>query len=237
MKSITFFAVFILVFTLAVKSQDTTYLDYDEKPVLIENSAYQRIVLKTDTGVVEVVKERSGRLKSVTAYKDQSLNTQHGYARYYYEDGTISGEGNYEDGQRNGLWKIYHENGKLAALVRFGKQGLVADSKYFTPNGDVESDAGETIRLPSYPGGTKAMGKYLATNVKVPKNSRAKGTVKVAFTISRRGKISGSQILSGINPEINAEALRVINNMPDWIPGIQFNVPVDVRYIIPITFN
>ena len=93
---------------------------------------------------------------------------------------------------------------------------------------------------PEFPGGVEALYKYLAENIKYPlmaKNNKVEGRVFITFVIEKDGNVSDAKVLRSVNEELDAEALRVINAMPKWKPGMQQGVPVRVQYNIPITFK
>jgi len=68
-------------------------------------------------------------------------------------------------------------------------------------------------------------------------NNRIEGRVFVSFVVERDGSITDVQIARGIDPSLNREALRVVNQMPNWIPGKQNDRPVRVRFTMPIHFR
>lgn len=95
-------------------------------------------------------------------------------------------------------------------------------------------------QMPEFPGGREAMYKYLAANIRYPKAARDKktyGKVFVSFVVNENGDISDAQILKGADPDIDAEALRVVQAMPNWRPGRQSGRAVPVRYQLPIGFS
>jgi TonB family protein len=80
---------------------------------------------------------------------------------------------------------------------------------------------------------------YIAKNVKYPPVAREngiEGRVYVTFVVDKLGNIKDARILKGIGGGCDEEALRVINLMPQWIPGKQDGVPVQVQYNLPINF-
>ena len=93
---------------------------------------------------------------------------------------------------------------------------------------------------PEFPGGVEALYKYLAENIKYPVLAKEKGTqgrVYVTFVVEKDGSVTDAKVLRGVSEEVDAEALRVINAMPKWKPGMQQGVPVRVQYNIPIIFK
>ncbi|RXQ90971.1 TonB family protein [Ancylomarina salipaludis] len=93
--------------------------------------------------------------------------------------------------------------------------------------------------MPEFPGGTDALLKYLAQNVKYPEEARKmkiQGRVYVGFVVDINGDIIDVRIQRGVHSLLDAEALRVIKAMPKWKPGQQRGKPVRVNYTIPINF-
>ena len=93
--------------------------------------------------------------------------------------------------------------------------------------------------MPSYKGGPEAMVRFLARNMKypaVPRRLGVEGTVYVSFVIGKRGEIEDAQVVKGIDPACDAEAVRVVNLMNKWNPGQQGGRPVKVRMMLPIRF-
>ncbi|RLD50132.1 MAG: energy transducer TonB, partial [Bacteroidetes bacterium] len=93
--------------------------------------------------------------------------------------------------------------------------------------------------MPCFPGGDVARIKYLNKNIKYPtmaRESGIQGRVFVTFVIEKDGSISNVKILRGIGGGCDEEAIRVIQNMPQWIPGKQRNIPVRVQFNMPIRF-
>jgi protein TonB len=92
---------------------------------------------------------------------------------------------------------------------------------------------------PEFPGGTEALYKYLATNIKFPQLARdnnISGRVYVTFVVERDGSITGARVLRDIGGGCGAEAIRVVKAMPKWTPGKQRGKPVRVQYNLPVAF-
>lgn len=92
----------------------------------------------------------------------------------------------------------------------------------------------------TFVGGEKALFDYINENLKYPAKAQldsVKGTVYVEFTIGKDGIISDAKIKRGIGHGCDEEALRIINNMPKWIPGKRNGEVVQVKYTMPIKFK
>jgi TonB family protein len=93
---------------------------------------------------------------------------------------------------------------------------------------------------PEFQGGMKNLGAYLAQNLKYPEaamKANVEGRVFVRFIVTKTGEVTDVQILKGIGYGTDAEAVRVVQNMPKWIPGQQNGHPVNVQYNLPINFQ
>ena len=110
---------------------------------------------------------------------------------------------------------------------------------------DNEEEESNTIfviveEMPQYPGGDTELLKFISRSIKYPMVAQENGTqgrVICSFVINTDGHIVDAEILRGIDPALDKEALRVINTMPKWKPGKQRGKPVRVRYTIPIIFR
>lgn len=95
-------------------------------------------------------------------------------------------------------------------------------------------------QAPEYEGGLKEMYKFIQKNLRYPAKARRmniEGSVFVSFVVERDGSIADVQIIKGIDPDCDTEAVRVIGMMPNWNPGKQGGRPVRVRFVLPIKFK
>jgi periplasmic protein TonB len=93
---------------------------------------------------------------------------------------------------------------------------------------------------PEFSGGYEAMQKFLRDKIQYPtlaQESGIQGTVFVQFVVSKTGKISNVKILRGIGGGCDEEAVRVVKEMPNWIPGRQNGQAVPVMFQIPVKFQ
>ena len=99
---------------------------------------------------------------------------------------------------------------------------------------------GVVEEMPQYPGGQMELMKFLSETVKYPEAAEKAGTqgrVIASFIVEKDGSISGAKVVRSVSEELDAEALRVINAMPKWMPGKQSGKAVRVKYTIPISFR
>lgn len=96
----------------------------------------------------------------------------------------------------------------------------------------------ETV-APQFPGGDEALAKYLKETVKYPKRAAdygVEGIVKVRITVLADGELKDTKVVTPIDPDLEAEALRVVAAMPRWIPASADGVPVEDSAIVEVTF-
>lgn len=132
-----------------------------------------------------------------------------------------------------------------AAVYACGKKTELTktESAPSSQNSPVLADT-DTVRvyvdeMPVYPGGEDALLKFVAENTQYPKAAREKGTqgrVLVRFCVTSKGFVTQSEILQSVSPELDAEALRVINTLPKFEPGKVKGRPVSVWFMLPVTF-
>jgi protein TonB len=112
---------------------------------------------------------------------------------------------------------------------------------------DVEEEAVEETeevffiveQMPIFPGGDEALRKYLATSVKYPviaQENGIQGRVFVAFVVDKNGNVTNVRVARPFDPNLDKEAVRVVESMPKWTPGKQRGKAVKVSYTVPINF-
>ena len=95
-------------------------------------------------------------------------------------------------------------------------------------------------QMPEYPGGMSELMKYVARNIKYPADAvreKKQGRVIVQFTVGADGYTSDFSIMRSVSPSLDAEAIRVLANMPKWTPGMQRGKAVPVKFTVPVTFR
>ena len=94
---------------------------------------------------------------------------------------------------------------------------------------------------PTFNGGTaNEFSKWVNENLKYPqaaKDAGIQGRVVLQFTVYPDGSVRDTKVLRGVNPDLDAEALRVVSASPDWTPGYVKGEPVKVTYTFPVIFQ
>ncbi len=131
-----------------------------------------------------------------------------------------------------------------------GKQNGVSVKTYYTLpiRFELESEVISTDQpplriaeqMPTFPGGETELLNYLKTKIHYPEKARelgVQGKVIVQYTINKEGKVINASVVKGMNNACDVEAIRVVNGMPNWIPGRQNREAVDVQLYLPIVFS
>ncbi|MDD4190678.1 MAG: TonB family protein [Mangrovibacterium sp.] len=93
--------------------------------------------------------------------------------------------------------------------------------------------------MPEFPGGELALRKFIANAIKYPviaQENGISGKVYVNFVVDKDGSVTAAKVARGVDPSLDKEALRVVNSLPKWKPGMQRGKPVKVSYTVPISF-
>jgi len=97
-------------------------------------------------------------------------------------------------------------------------------------------------QMPEFPGGQEAMLRFISKNVKYPEDAmvnNVEGKVLLKFVVNTDGYIQDIEVVSKIRYGygLEDEAIRVLKKMPQWTTGKQNGKPVNVYYILPISFR
>ena len=93
---------------------------------------------------------------------------------------------------------------------------------------------------PMFPGGMQELMTFLQTSIRYPKEAQERGLqgrVIVQFVVNKDGSICDEKVVRSVDPQLDAEALRVVRSMPNWTPGKQRGEAVRVRFTLPVTFR
>ncbi len=156
------------------------------------------------------------------------------------EDGTLKIEGSREDlisfktkfSEQLNLKEVTDSLGDFYLEVRVEKKPKILESD--------EEIFFIVEEMPEFPGGEQALRKYIANTVKYPEKAqeeKIQGKVYVTFVVSKDGSVANAKIARGVDPSLDAEALRVINGLPKWKPAKQRGEFVNVSFTVPINFK
>lgn len=91
--------------------------------------------------------------------------------------------------------------------------------------------------MPSFPGGDAALMRYINSHMIYPKETDAQGIVVVQFVVRKDGSVGTVKVARGVDPYLDAEAIRLTKSLPKFNPGKQNGQPVNVWYTLPISFK
>jgi protein TonB len=132
----------------------------------------------------------------------------------------------------------------LIAFSSCAAKKKVATVQTVSKEKNISSDQEEPFvvveEMPMFPGGDSTLLAYISQNTKYPesaKTNKIQGKVIVRFCVTSLGSIDRISVLRGVNPELDAEAVRVVSSLPAFKPGKQGGKPVSVWYMIPIQYS
>lgn len=126
------------------------------------------------------------------------------------------------------------KDGKLEEVVAVGYMPA-------TPSAPIEGKVFEKVEnMPEFPGGVHGLMQYISKSLKYPmaaQKAGKQGKVIVAMIVDKEGNITEPKVIKGVDPLLDAEAIRIISNMPQWKPGTDKGEKVNVKYTLPIVFR
>ncbi|WP_019987630.1 energy transducer TonB [Rudanella lutea] len=183
-----------------------------------------------DSTGTQLVSEGSGTVaisESAASYADTSRRT------LFTERGT------FEKGMKVGRWTGQFADGSFSYVEDYDKGKLTLGKATFANQPD-------TVRYtipqqqPEFKGGMQGLSQFLASTLRYPASAQragVEGQVFVSFVVCTDGTLCDFEVVKGVHPAVDAEAMRVVKAMNgNWKPGIQRGRPVRVKYKLPINF-
>ncbi len=261
-KLIAFLIGFFCFFISNAEAQTSTvYFDKNWDTCSKKKAHYKRISeLKPDC-ILATDYYPNGKMLSITTYRIDSPDIKNGHYKYFAEDGLLFKEGNYKNGEEDGLWKCYRTsgalwyeeemlhglnhgylkayfpNGTLKVKERY-ENGNLWDGKRYGANGR-DTTFYKFKEMPEFTGGSKVMYEYLSENIIYPPQALKKkieGKVKIKFAVDTDGSLINVHVSRSVHRDLDKEALRVVSGMPKWKPGTLDDKPIKIYYQIPINF-
>ncbi len=119
-------------------------------------------------------------------------------------------------------------------------QNEIAKNSEVTIPPKIASEVPLTTMEPSFVGGYEALKTYVRNNLQYPEIARKngiEGTVKLEFYIKADGTIENVKVIESAHVALNAEAIRLVENMPIWNPAIRNGSPSSVKFRLPVRFE
>ncbi|WP_426492093.1 TonB family protein [Hymenobacter sp. 102] len=203
------------------------------------------VLFRTDTvraatGAGGTVKKYypSGQVYEQYEYADFKKRVLSGPHTRWYETGQVQLSEQYRENELHGELTTYYPGGavKRRSLYQQGKQKKASSN---APDGTGQATP-ELLVYPEYPGGLLTLLTDIQRRTTYPQpliRQGVTGKVQVAFVVDAQGRIRQARIRESVHPELDAEALRVVNSLQGWTPGRLDGEPVDVLFGLPVTFT
>jgi TonB family protein len=180
----------------------------------------------------------------IMANNDSLGNAQvtdgNGYYKGYNDKfAYVEEEGTVKEGRRDGQWKGNLQKISTTFIETYNN-GQLVNGTSTNKEGKVNSYTKSRWVSPQFDGGIPGFSSFLSANLKYPADARrneVEGTVILRFVVEKDGSLTAIRISRSVAPALDAEAVRVLNKSPKWIPGTQFGEPIKVDYAVPITFK
>ncbi|GGK71249.1 TonB family protein [Rufibacter glacialis] len=193
----------------------------------------------------EAVKEAKGkyRKEGPTRYfykngqvKEEQLFTGHEVQlTKWHENGQVYYKGLKVNGKLEGEALGFYPSGQLRRREQFTK-GELTTGECYAENGSMVPYYPHFTQ-PEFPGGTSILMKLITSSFRMPREaarSEASGVTVVQFIVSEKGAVHEARILQSIHPDIDDEALRVVNSLPNFSPATEEGQPKEFSYSVPI---
>lgn len=197
--------------------------------------------LKNGNGVL-YIKKQDPETKNFQLYIE--LNFQNGLlsGNYYkyHSNGKISRKGQFSNNYLNGIFEFYDESGKLDTTKEYQKSDQLKND---LKNGITTNYSDENIIIDKMPGFLENDYNYFRYHIQrklrypeVAAENGIQGKVFVQFSVNSVGQVVDAKIVRSVDPSLDSEVLRVVNNSPYWEPGYQYFIPVKVQFTFPVVF-
>jgi protein TonB len=205
--------------SLAPANAQRTYLDAVLEPSSKGQAAYYLEQGGSDGtgGYLAQIFSMDDVLKAKGRYADPEYRVPDGHFVFYFPNGQVESEGNYEKGRKNGVW------------TRNDKWGRELAEKVYdaAPLKNLVYTLAQT--MPQYPGGDKALVRYVRDKV-----GKTSGGVMASFIVEKDGQLSDLQVVGADDPRIADQIAAAISTAPRWEAGVQDGQPVRVQMRVPL---
>jgi protein TonB len=261
----TFMTVLFLIIYSSAYTQavDTIYFDKYWKKVSPTYYAFYRIITPVHSRFNVEDYYRSGALQMQGTYSSlDPKEVKEGHFTYYTEDGILTIDEYYHEGLREGLSMSYDTLNHFTYKKHF-KKGMLEDTLIgYYPTHDLRrieiyrggkmtsgqcyDEKGNEIPFfpqritPEYPGGDKAMEKFIKRHLEYPEADRKaniEGRVVVSFIVETDGSLTNIRIAKGVDELLNNSAIDIVRRFPQFKSGQIEGKPVRVSFILPIMFK
>jgi protein TonB len=210
---------------------DTVWINSKWEKTTKAESVYHRLIQKSPDQKLYLVSDyyNTGELQMKGTYSSLDPDVRDGQFTWWFKNGQKRAETLFKD--RNAIKEIeWDTTGKVIF-----RRALV-DVTYNEGGKKVSTKAYLDV-APEFEGGMSAVDAFIVKNFKYPQQlqeNQPHGKIIVGFAIDTNGKVTNVNIEQGVNALLDAEAMRVIKELPDWKPGILNGKPITISISIPI---
>jgi outer membrane biosynthesis protein TonB len=177
-------------------------------------------------------KEKSSESTSESAASEEKITSDEGASQSWIDDSEMDVLSN--------TWVAEDDAGELSSTWTEDAYAEELSTSSGLANSWVD-ESGETVYAkaelpPEYVGGKEALFNYIKETIQYPDDVET-GNIYVAFIIGSDGAVRDARVFKGVKESMDREALRIINNMPNWDPGMIDGEPVASVYGLPIIFK
>jgi TonB family protein len=158
-----------------------------------------------------------------------------GYCKCVLNDDRLVEHGKVLNGYRDSVW-LFYEGDTLRHTEKFDS-GVFVSGVYHDRKGDFAYDQLDIEPAPKM--SLSELYKSIAQTMHYPKEAfkkKLEGTVFIGFIVDREGKLIDFNIIKGVAPVLDEEALRVMKLLEPWTPGRQRGKTVRRKYVLPVKF-
>jgi TonB family protein len=238
---------FLAIGHISAIAQDTIYLNKARRDTTAADASYYRTRIRQ--GAVWQVDDHflNGKPQMTGSFSDDSFhirqgqctwydstglpiheaiytdNKENGKETWYYRGGQVELAGNYRNGKKDGDFIAYYPGGKISGKAKF-VNGRQVSGNFYNQDGSDNPNITDFMRESEYPGGAQEWLAFLNKNLHYPRSAvrnKIEGTVLVQFIINEEGKITDLTVIKSVDPDLDAEAVRVITKSSGkWPPAI-----------------
>src|SRR5436190_8038903 len=166
-----------------------------------------------------------GKRQAEGRYKDAALTLEHGAFVFYHPNGKVESQGEYDMGNKSGLW------------LRFDQWGRPLAEKIYDPEPLANIVYTRAHAMPQYrEGGERELVRYIKNSITPVDGVRLKGTVTTSFIVEKDGALSDVKVIDGKSNEIDEQMVQAIKSTAPWLPGEERGQPVRVLMHVPVQF-
>ena len=161
-----------------------------------------------------------------------------GIYKQWHEDGKLHLTANFKSGVPDGEAIAYYPTGEVMRKVRF-TNGKETEGECFNLTGEAEKCAGAALKTASFGSGISDLMQYLQRNLKYPALARRKGLqgiVYIGFLIDIDGSVKDPHIVRSVDDDLDTAALDVVRQMPKWESNIVLGQPNRLTFLLPVRF-